>query len=132
MSYVGKKMIADTLVCGGGVYFREDHLSWISRGHEHPEAHFDVYYKDIADVKVIPTHKKRIDIYANGKVYSIRLYRVNVFMEILKEARENCSKQGSGPLDAAVLQRIAELEKLKEQGAITEEEFNILKSRLMQ
>ncbi len=148
--YVGRKMIADHADIGGGIYFYEESFAWKPRHYRFNSQAFEIRYADIEDVNVVETRKKRINIKANGQIYFVDLYKVDHFLFFLDQAIKE-AKQGvtSKPIltsltkepkeeapapkkeDGDITEKILEVAKLRDEGLITEEEFQAIKARLI-
>ena len=136
--YVGKKMIADTKIADGGVYFREDYLEWIPRhAYSSDPRCFKVRYDEIHDIQVVPAgRKRRIDIITSSKTYSIYMHRDPVFLEIIRSAREGKKNKvpliGEEPIFTQNdLIRLDYLAQLLKDGVITEEQFKTEKQKII-
>ena len=139
IDYVGRKMIVDTLRADGGVYFEKDYLEWRPRKYVLKDLSFRIFYRDITDVQVTYTFKKRVDIICGNKTYSLFTHRINTFMQLLDSARAGSpsnvidaevitERKGISPED---LERLMKLAELKGSGALTEEEFNKQKEQIL-
>ena len=128
-----EKMICDSDYGDGGVYFYEEYLEWINRSSGRG---FKIYYKDIKDITVIMTGKKKVTIITNdGESKNLYLYKHDVLVKLINDAIERVknggtldSKEEAKDDDLSKLERLA---KLHESGALTDEEFKKAKEKIL-
>lgn len=130
-----EKMVCDSDLGDGGVYFYDEYLEWLERG---SGKGFQVKYKDIKDIKVVMTGKKKVIIIKNddSKV-NLYLYKYDVLIKLIQDAIDRVNgvkKEVVGEAedesedDLVKLERLA---KLHESGALTDEEFTAAKKKIL-
>ena len=133
-----EKMVCDSDLGDGGVYFYEEYMEWVLRN---SNSGFKIYYKDIQDVKIIHTRKKVVTVYMNnGSHRNLYLYKADTLKKLIHEAvnRVNGGEQPKdAPIDQPVeepaddLSKLERLAKLHESGALNDEEFAQAKKKIL-
>ena len=133
-----EKMVCDSDLGDGGVYFYEEYMEWVLRN---SNSGFKIYYKDIQDVKIIYTRKKVVTVYMNnGSHRNLYLYKADTLKKLIHEAvnRVNGVEQPKdAPIDQPVeepaddLSKLERLAKLHESGALNDEEFAQAKKKIL-
>ena len=128
-----EKMICDTNLGDGGVFFYEDHLTWENRSNGN---NFSISYADIEDVTIIHTFKKQVVLtLKDGKKQTFFLYKADTFVSILNRLMNGEEK--SDVIEAEVskpeddLSKLERLAKLHESGALNDEEFAKAKAKIL-
>ena len=129
-----EKMVCDTNLGDGGVYFYEDHLTWENRDNGNS---FSIAYKDIKNVEVIHTFKKQVIVTtSDDKKHTFMLYKADTFVSLLYRFMEG-KKDKEDVIDAEVkpveddLSKLERLAKLHDSGALTDEEFAKAKAKIL-
>ena len=133
-----EKMVCDSDLGDGGVYFYEEYMEWVLRNSNNG---FKIYYKDIKDVKIIYTRKKVVTVYMNnGSHRNLYLYKADTLKKLIHEAVDRVNG-GEQPKDAPAEQPVEEpaddlsklerLAKLHESGALNDEEFAQAKKKIL-
>ena len=133
-----EKMVCDSDYGDGGIYFYEEYFQWTCRDNGKG---FKVEYKNIADVDVVLTHKKKVVIKTkDGKTYNLYIYRYETMLEILYK-KMGVSKDGKvvgvaeeKPVEEANesdLDKLERLAKLHESGVLSDEEFALAKEKIL-
>ena len=133
-----QKMVCDSDYGDGGVYFYNEYLEWIER---YNSKGFKVYFKDIKDVQIIYGGKKKVIIYLNnGEKKNLYLYRADTLKALIHQAIERVNgKEEPKKLEPEVKEEVKEdditklerLVKLHDSGALTDEEFNQAKKKIL-
>ena len=121
-------MVCDSDYGDGGVYFYDEFFDWINRD---SGKGFRIHYKDIKDIQVIMSQKRKVTVYLNdGTNKNLYLYKYENLLKIIYEAmdRVNGKKEEPGEDDLSKLERLA---KLHESGALTDEEFVKAKQKIL-
>ena len=124
-----EKMVCDSDYGDGGVYFYDEFFDWINRD---SGKGFRIHYKDIKDIQVIMSQKRKVTVYLNnGTNKNLYLYKYENLLKIIYEAmdRVNGKKEEPGEDDLSKLERLA---KLHESGALTDEEFALAKQKILE
>ena len=133
-----EKMVCDSDYGDGGIYFYDTYFEWSNRD---SGKGFKVEYKNIVDINVIHTHKKTVIIKTKaGNTWKLYLYKYDELLNIMNKQIE-ANKEGSKPevVDAVVepvkqesdLDKLERLAKLHESGALTDEEFQLAKDKIL-
>lgn len=130
-----EKMICDSDMGDGGVFFYNEYMEWVLRKTNNG---FKIYYKDIEDVKIICSRKKVVTIYMkNGSRRKLYLYKADTLKKLIQEAVDRVNNGGEDKIvttiepqedDLTKLERIA---KLHESGALNDEEFAQAKKKIL-
>ena len=134
-----ESMICDTDRGDGGVYFYDEYLEWINRSTGNG---FRLRYESIDDVRVIRNAKKTIVVTTKQqKKINFYIYKADTFLSLLYE-RINANNGESPIIDAEVgpvkndkdelLNQLERLAKLHDSGALSDEEFQQAKAKLLQ
>ena len=134
-----EKMVCDSDLGDGGVYFYEEYMEWVLRNSNNG---FKIYYKDIKDVKIIYTRKKVVTVYMNnGSHRNLYLYKADTLKKLIHEAvdRVNGVVDNQAPTEvlepkeepADDLSKLERLAKLHESGALNDEEFAQAKKKIL-
>ena len=133
-----KKMVCDSDLGDGGVYFYEEYMEWVLRNSNNG---FKIYYKDIKDVKIIYTRKKVVTVYMNnGSHRNLYLYKADTLKKLIHEAVDrangvvnNQEVPQEQPKEENVddLTKLERLAKLHESGALNDEEFAQAKKKIL-
>ena len=133
-----EKMVCDSDLGDGGVYFYEEYMEWVLRN---SNSGFKIYYKDIQDVKIIYTRKKVVTVYMNnGSHRNLYLYKADTLKKLIHEAVDrvngvvnNQEVPQEQPKEENVddLTKLERLAKLHESGALTDEEFAQAKKKIL-
>ena len=127
-----EKMVCDSDYGDGGVYFYDDFFDWINRDSGRG---FRIHYKDIKDVKVIMSQKRKVTIYLNdGTNKNLYLYKYENLLKIIYEAIDRVNGKKQEPVEVAKeddLSKLERLAKLHESGALTDEEFAKAKQKIL-
>ena len=130
------KMICDSDYGDGGIFFYEEFFEWSNR---EKTKSFKVYYKDIIDVEIIYTFKKKLVVKLdNNETRNLYLYKADTLKQIIHDAVERIKTKNNKPTseiepkdnedDISKLERLA---KLHESGALTDEEFISAKKKIL-
>ena len=133
-----EKMVCDSDLGDGGVYFYEEYMEWVLRNSNNG---FKIYYKDIKDVKIIYTRKKVVTVYMNnGSHRNLYLYKADTLKKLIHEAVDrvngvvdNQEVPQEQPKEENVddLTKLERLVKLHESGALNDEEFAQEKKKIL-
>lgn len=127
-----EKMVCDSDYGDGGVYFYDDFFDWINRD---SGKGFRIHYKDIKDVKVIMSQKRKVTIYLNDETNkNLYLYKYENLLKIIYEAIDRVNGKKQEPVEVAKeddLSKLERLAKLHESGALTDEEFAKAKQKIL-
>ena len=133
-----EKMVCDSDLGDGGVYFYEEYMEWVLRN---SNSGFKIYYKDIQDVKIIHTRKKVVTVYMNnGSHRNLYLYKADTLKQLIHAAVDrvngvvdNQEVPQEQPKEDNVddLSKLERLAKLHESGALTDEEFAQAKKKIL-
>ena len=127
-----EKMVCDSDYGDGGVYFYDEFFDWINRD---SGKGFRIHYKDIKDVKVIMSQKRKVTIYLNDETNkNLYLYKYENLLKIIYEAMDRVNGKKQEPLEATKeddLSKLERLAKLHESGALTDEEFVKAKQKIL-
>ena len=133
-----EKMVCDSDLGDGGVYFYEEYMEWVLRN---SNSGFKIYYKDIQDVKIIYTRKKVVTVYMNnGSHRNLYLYKADILKKLIHEAVDrvngvvdNQEVPQEQPKEDNVddLTKLERLTKLHESGALNDEEFAQAKKKIL-
>ena len=133
-----EKMVCDSDLGDGGVYFYEEYMEWVLRN---SNSGFKIYYKDIQDVKIIYTRKKVVTVYMNnGSHRNLYLYKADTLKKLIHEAVDrvngvvdNQEVPQEQPKEENVddLTKLERLAKLHESGALNDEEFAQAKKKIL-
>lgn len=124
-------MICDSDKGDGSVYFYTQYFEWINRS---TGDGFRVWYKDIDDIKIIQTMKKKVIVTMHNQTsVNLYLYKADTLVRVLYDQIDNVIKKQTEEVrvddkfendksedDISKLERLA---KLHESGALTDEEF---------
>ena len=134
-----EKMVCDSDLGDGGVYFYEEYMEWVLRNSNNG---FKIYYKDIKDVKIIYTRKKVVTVYMNnGSHRNLYLYKADTLKKLIYDAVQKVNGEvpanetpNSEVVDAPNeddLSKLERLAKLHESGALNDEEFAQAKKKIL-
>lgn len=127
-----EKMVCDSDYGDGGVYFYDEYLEWINRN---SGTGFKIYYKDIKDINVILTQKKKVVILLNnGETKNLYLYKHDVLTKLINDAIERVNGKKEEPVEESKeddLSKLERLARLHESGALTDEEFAKAKAKIL-
>ena len=129
-----EKMICDSDIGDGGVFFYNEYMEWVLRKTTNG---FKIYYKDIEDVKIIYSRKKVVTIYMkNGSHRKLYLYKADTLKKLIQEAVERVNGNEDKTATAIEpqeddLTRLERLAKLHESGALNDEEFAKAKKKIL-
>ncbi len=133
-----EKMVCDSDLGDGGLYFYEEYMEWVLRN---SNSGFKIYYKDIQDVKIIYTRKKVVTVYMNnGSHRNLYLYKADTLKKLIHEAVDrvngvvdNQEVPQEQPKEENVddLTKLERLAKLHESGALNDEEFAQAKKKIL-
>lgn len=125
-----EKMICDSDKGDGGVNFYEEYCEWTNR---YNGDSFKIYYKEIDDVKIISGIKKTVIVsLKDGGKKRFYLYKAATLRELLYKAVQRVNgdnKEEEAPTDC--VSKLERLAKLRESGAISEEEFQAAKEKVL-
>ena len=133
-----EKMVCDSDLGDGGLYFYEEYMEWVLRN---SNSGFKIYYKDIQDVKIIYTRKKVVTVYMNnGSHRNLYLYKADTLKKLIHEAVDrvngvvdNQEVPQEQPKEENIddLTKLERLAKLHESGALNDEEFAQAKKKIL-
>lgn len=133
-----EKMVCDSDLGDGGLYFYEEYMEWVLRN---SNSGFKIFYKDIQDVKIIYTRKKVVTVYMNnGSHRNLYLYKADTLKKLIHEAVDrvngvvdNQEVPQEQPKEDNVddLTKLERLAKLHESGALNDEEFAQAKKKIL-
>lgn len=127
-----EKMVCDSDYGDGGVYFYDEYLEWI---HRSSGTGFKIYYKDIKDINVILSQKKKVIILLNnGETKNLYLYKHDVLTKLINDAIERVNGKKEEPVEESKEDNLSKLERLArlhESGALTDEEFAKAKAKIL-
>ena len=134
-----EKMVCDSDLGDGGVYFYEEYMEWVLRNSNNG---FKIYYKDIKDVKIIYTRKKVVTVYMNnGSHRNLYLYKADTLKKLIYDAVQKVNGEvptNETPNPEVVdapneddLSKLERLAKLHESGALNDEEFAQAKKKIL-
>lgn len=135
-----EKMVCDSDYGDGGVYFYETYLEWTNRD---TGKGFKIEYVNIVDVDVTLTHKKKVAIKTQkGNTWNLYLYKYESFLDILYKQMDLAKGKADAPKEAEVvaeaeeskesdLDKLERLAKLHESGALSDEEFQLAKDKIL-
>ena len=129
-----EKMICDSDIGDGGVFFYNEYMEWVLRKTTNG---FKIYYKDIEDVKIIYSRKKVVTIYMkNGSHRKLYLYKADTLKKLIQEAVERVNGNEDKTVTAIEpqeddLTKLERLAKLHESGALNDEEFAQAKKKIL-
>ena len=133
-----EKMVCDSDLGDGGLYFYNEYMEWVLRN---SNSGFKIYYKDIQDVKIIYTRKKVVTVYMNnGSHRNLYLYKADTLKQLIHAAVDrvngvvdNQEVPQEQPKEENVddLTKLERLAKLHESGALTDEEFAQAKKKIL-
>ena len=133
-----EKMVCDSDLGDGGLYFYEEYMEWVLRN---SNSGFKIYYKDIQDVKIIYTRKKVVTVYMNnGSHRNLYLYKADTLKQLIHAAVDrvngvvdNQEVPQEQPKEENVddLTKLERLAKLHESGALNDEEFAQAKKKIL-
>ena len=132
------KMVCDSDRGNGGVYFYEEYFEWVGRG---TASGFRIHYKDIVDIKVLLTHKKRVTvILRSGESRNLYTYKYDNLVKFLKDGIERSNEANVVDVESKDvkpeekeddLSKLERLAKLHNEGALTDEEFAKAKEKIL-
>ena len=127
------KMICDSNKGDGGISFYEEHCEWLNRYNGNS---IKIYYRDIDDVKVTSGIKKTvIVVLKDGTKIPFYLYRAATLRELLYKAvqRVNSEVKEFDMTEQSndCVEQLEKLAKLHESGAITDEEYQQAKEKIL-
>ena len=118
----------DTNRGDGNLFLFDECLEWYERSKGNG---FRLWYKSIADVRVIRTGKAEVMLITKEKKQvSLFLYKVDEMLSVLYE-RLNAINGSNAPLEEDMLSKLERLAKLHESGDLTDEEFAKAKAKLL-
>ena len=133
-----EKMVCDSDLGDGGVYFYEEYMEWVLTN---SNSGFKIYYKDIKDVKIIYTRKKVMTVYMNnGSHRNLYLYKADTLKKLIHEAvdrvngvvnNQEVPQEQSKEENVDDLTKLERLAKLHESGALNDEEFAQAKKKIL-
>ena len=120
----------DTNRGDGNVYLFDEYLEWYERSKGNG---FRIWYKAIADVRVVRTGKAEVTLITKEKKQiTLLLYKVDEMLSVLYERLNAINGSGNdAPLEEDMLSKLERLAKLHESGALTDEEFAQAKAKLL-
>ena len=126
------KMICDSNKGDGGISFYEEYCEWLNRYNGNS---IKIYYKDIDDVKVTSGLKKTvIVILKDGTKIPFYLYKAATLRELLYKAVQRVNgepKEYDFTESGDTVFQLERLAKLHESGAISDEEFQEAKQKIL-
>lgn len=132
-----EKMVCDSDYGDGGIFFYETYFEWTNRD---SGKGFKVEYKNITDVDVVLTHKKKVIIKtAAGNTWNLYLYKYETLLNFLykrmdiakgKVAEEKVVAEAEESKESD-LDKLERLAKLHESGALSDEEFQLAKDKIL-
>ena len=132
-----EKMVCDSDYGDGGIFFYETYFEWTNRD---SGKGFKVEYKNITDVDVVLTHKKKVIIKtAAGNTWNLYLYKYETLLNFLykrmdiakgKVADEKVAAEAEESKESD-LDKLERLAKLHESGALSDEEFQLAKDKIL-
>ncbi len=135
VDYIGKKMIVDTKVADGSVYFEKDHFEWRARDLRRSQYDVSIKYSDVKDIFVSSGAKKRVDVtLVDGKVYHFYLYKGATFAQFINAGREACNAietNGTAPISDEDLDRLSKLTQLHKDGVLDDNQFESQKNEIL-
>ena len=126
------KMICDSNKGDGGISFYDEYCEWLNRYNGN---NIKIYYKDIDDVKVTSGLKKTvIVILKDGTKVPFYLYKAATLRELLYKAVQRVNgepKEYDFTESSDTVSQLERLAKLHESGAISDEEFQEAKQKIL-
>ena len=131
------KMICDSSRGDGGLNFYDEYCEWVNRSTGNG---FKVYYKDIEDVRIISGIKKTVIVMLkNGTNVRFYLYKAATLKEMLYKAvqrvngvvEEEVKEEKPAEEKDDCVEKLERLAKLHESGAITDEEYQEAKQKIL-
>lgn len=136
-----EKMVCDSDYGDGGIYFYETYLEWTNRDNGKG---FKIEYKNIVDVDVVLTHKKKVVIKTQmGNTWNLYLYKYENLLDILYKQMDLAKGKADAPqaneevvaeaeeTKESDLDKLERLAKLHESGALSDEEFQLAKDKIL-
>ena len=136
-----EKMVCDSDYGDGGIFFYETYFEWTNRD---SGKGFKVEYKNIVDVDVVLTHKKKVIIKtAKGNTWNLYLYKYDTLLDILYKQMDIAKGKADAPKEEGEvvaeakeekesdLDKLERLAKLHESGALSDEEFQLAKDKIL-
>ena len=133
-----EKMICDSDMGDGGVYFYDEYFEWLNRSNGEG---FRIHYKDVDEVKILSGVKKTVIITTKGgETKRLYLYKADTLQKLIfdgaKRAESSCQSKvvDVEPVEVDNEDTIAKLErlaKLHESGALSDEEFAKAKEKVL-
>ncbi len=134
------KMICDSDYGDGGVYFYDEYFEWVGR---RSRSGFKMFYKDIADVAILYGRKKRVTVsLRDGSVKHLYLYKADSLKMYIHQAVERVNGKNpeakeplaieNGNEAEDVVTKLERLAKLHESGALSDEEFERAKRKVIE
>ena len=126
------KMICDSDKGDGNIQFYEEYCEWLNRYNANS---IKIYYQDIDDVKVTSGIKKTvIVILKDGTKIRFYLYKAATLRELLYKAVQRVNgetKEFDFTESDDTVTQLEKLAKLHESGAITDEEYQQAKQKIL-
>lgn len=130
------KMVCDSDKGDGGIYFYEDYFTWIRRD---GVASLKINYEDIKEIKRTYSLKKRVTVcLKDGKFVNFYLYKADTLIKFLTDAvqKKEVKESNSNSLPNKAVQeddldKLERISKLHDSGALTDEEFEKMKSKII-
>ena len=125
-----EKMVCDSNKGDGGIYFYDEYCEWVNR---YNGQSFKINYADIKDVKILSGVKKTVVVILNNdEKINLYLYKAQTLKKLLYDAVQRVngnSVEASEPQNyVSELERLA---KLHESGALSDEEFDAAKQKIL-
>ena len=126
------KMICDSDKGDGNIQFYEEYCEWLNRYNANS---IKIYYQDIDDVKVTSGIKKTvIVILKDGTKIRFYLYKAATLRELLYKAVQRVNgetKEFDFTESDDTVSQLEKLAKLHESGALTDEEYQQAKQKIL-
>lgn len=129
-----EKMVCDSKLGDGGIYFYEEYCEWVNR--KNSARYLRIYYRDIDDITIRSGIKKTVTVLLkDGQRVFFYLYKAATLKEILYKAiqRINGEVVDNKPTDGHndLVDELERLAKLHDAGALTDEEYALAKQKLL-
>ena len=136
-----EKMICDSDLGDGGISFYKEYAEWLNRRNGRG---FKIFYKDIKGVVIISGRKKKVIVQTTQGNKNLYLYRAETLKKLLYEAvnrisansgneapSETNTKVEQSVQNEEVIDALERLAKLRDSGALTDEEFAKAKEKVL-
>ena len=133
-----ERMVCDSSKGDGHIDFYDEYCEWINRSNGEG---FKIFYKDIADVKILYGLKKTVIVsLKNGEKINLYLYKADTLRKLLYDAVQRVNKKvieepavevEPEPKIDNCISELERLAALHEKGALTDEEFAMAKKKIL-